>query len=173
MPLPIEAHAVLGRLASRVGGQHAATDVLEPSHPKPRVKLPRQPAGHAYMVRVQMCDDDAGHRKTLHGAGKGGAPGARRLLGLDARIDNGVALAVPDRPDIDEFQRAAERHAQPLDAGRDLDGVPGSRLRNRLEGIGQDRATLLLFDIFAHPIPLDVNTACARRRPCAKITPSV
>jgi hypothetical protein len=89
------------------------------------------------MVGVQMGDEDPADRLAGEGAREHLAPGLRGFAGLHAGVDHGPAVAVADRPDVDESQRAAQRHPHPQHAGRNLHRAAG--LGRLLQRIGQLR----------------------------------
>src|ERR671918_191939 len=41
---------------------------------------------------------------------------------VDTGIDDGPPIAVPHDPEVDKVQLKRQRHRQPMNAGRDLDG---------------------------------------------------
>ncbi len=85
------------------------------------------------MVGMEMGHDQPGHRPAGPAAVGDAEPvedGEPVLLGLvqqHAGIDDGEAVAIFQQPQVDMVELEGQRHAQPVDAGRDL---------NRLGGVG-------------------------------------
>ncbi len=138
------------RLAAGVGGQRAAGDELQAGDPEPALELAREPAGLADVVRMHVGDEHARHRPAAQRPFQRCPPGGLRLGAADPGVDDRPPVTVLDRPGVDEGQRPAERHAEPADARRDLNGL--ADLRPVLEGVDQ-LGPLGGPDCFLVPVP--------------------
>lgn len=78
-----------------------------------------------------MCDDDL--RDRFAEACEDGVPGVAGGVQAETGVDDRDAVAVFDQPQVDVVQREGQRHANPVHAGRDLQGFAGCR--QRVEGI--------------------------------------
>ncbi len=140
----IEAHAVLRSLAAGVGGEHPAHQVLKPGNPQAAVELARDPAGHADVVGVHVGDEHPGHPLAVQRLGEDVAPGGGRGGVLHAGVDNGPAIAILERPDVDVGQRTAQRHAHPFHAWRNVHrAAQGGPLREGIDQPGPGRIGVL------------------------------
>ncbi len=81
-----------------------------------------------------MRDQHAQHGQAVEPVGEEGFPVRADGFVVDAAVDDGPAvlavLAIAQQPQVDVVQRERQRHAQPVDAGRDLvaDAACGQRV---------------------------------------------
>ena len=105
-----------------VGGQE-----LRGGHPHRPVEACREPRGVADVIRVVVRHHDAG-----------GSPAAQRRREMArpqipgrrvavAAVDERNTVALAHQPEVDVVERKRQRHADPADAGRDLDRLAGGR----------------------------------------------
>ena len=118
-----------------IGEQHPAGDIFQLGHQQGRVEPLAQPAGQADMVWMHMGADDPRDRLARQRPGQRRLPARDGVRCSDAGVDDGPALAVLDRIDVDVIELHRQRQAQPQHAGRRLDRL--ARRRRGAERIGQ------------------------------------
>ena len=132
------------------GGDRA--HVLAERHPERRVPALAQPAGQADMVGMQVRGDRRASPACRRScSAKIFSHSSRVASRVDAGVDDGPAVLLLDQPQVDVVELEGQRHAQPVDAGRDVLDVAGLRhvaagkaqLRQQaLRKIGVNRAWL-------------------------------
>ena len=91
-------------------------------HPQRRAELVLQPPGEAEMVGVEMGDDGALDRTPAEPLDRV-EPVRLHVVAVPTGVDHGPAVAVLDQIEVDVVEREGERHLEPEDAGRDLQGL--------------------------------------------------
>jgi hypothetical protein len=104
--------------------QHPREKPCRARHQKLRPLL-LEPAGEAHVIGVVMGDENPPHRSTGKRTRQRRLPRRAAAPRVQPGIDEGPAVLVPQRVDIDVIQRHRQRQAQPEDAGRDLDRLAG------------------------------------------------
>jgi len=134
----IELEGLGRRLATRVGDHDSAGQVLEGTHPEARIELARQPPGQSDMVGMHVGAEDPRDRTVPQGVPQQVAPEQGGLLAAQSGIDQGPAVTVFDRPEIDVIQGERQRHTDPVDPGSHLDCL--ATMRRNSEGVFQRRS---------------------------------
>src|SRR5579864_1648826 len=117
----VKAQPFVRRFEPRVRGEVPAHQIFGAGDPQLDVESAHKPSGKTDMVRVHMGDDDALDRCTAHGSGKDLLPGLRGFVVLDAAIDDGPAVSVLEKPQIDMIELHRQAHSDPVHARPDLD----------------------------------------------------
>src|SRR5712691_922439 len=110
--------------AHRVRGE-----ILRLRHPEFGAAALGQPRGETRMVRMMVRDDETPDRAPRDAFCEDALPQRARGVVADAAVDECPALAVFEQPEVDVVERKRQRHAQPVHAGRDLQGFAGRRRR--------------------------------------------
>ncbi len=74
-----------------------------------------------------MGHDHPLDRPASHGSGEKLFPGVLGRLVLDAGINDRPAVTILQQPEVDVVELHRQPHADPVNAGRDLDGLAGFR----------------------------------------------
>src|ERR1019366_7476008 len=90
-------------------------------------KASRQPSGHTNMIRMHVSHQHPLDGFALKPAGEQAGPDIDCLRVPHAGVDNGPAVSVLERPNIDVIEPHRQWHANPYDAGRYLQRLTGHR----------------------------------------------
>src|SRR6266705_512592 len=107
-------------LAHRVRGE-----ILGLRHPEFGAGALGQPRGETRVIGMMVRDDEAPDRAPRDASGEDALPQRARGVVADAAVDECPALAIFEQPEVDVVERKRQRHAQPVHAGRDLQGLAG------------------------------------------------
>ena len=129
----VSARAVRGALVDdRVRGQELAV-----RHRHRAAEALRQPRGVAEVVGMAVRGDDARERACRRiVVGEMRLPQRARRRVAVAAVDQRPAVVFLEQPQVDVVERERQRHAQPVNAGRDVDGR--ARRRRRGERVVED-----------------------------------
>ena len=111
----------------------ACYQVFTGADPERGIPVLAEPVGHANVVRVHVCDDNAQNRQAVEFIGENAFPVGFAVVGVDAGVNHAPAAhavdAVAQQPKVDVVQLKWQRHAQPLHARCDFDAGAGFRQR--------------------------------------------
>ena len=127
----------LGGIARRARAHRVRCQVFALRRPELHAESTAEPVRIAGVVGMVVREHHAlDGRKTLEQL----FPDRTGLAVADAGVDDGPAAFVLQQPKVDVVERKRQRHAEPVDAGRDFDRRAGiRRLRPRVLERGQGR----------------------------------
>ena len=112
-------------VAADLGPDDMGGQELAGRHPQRRPGLRHQPGGQAEVIGMEMGDDEALHR-AVQAFDQAAPDGAHAVVG-ETGIDDRPAVAIAQQPEVDVVELEGQGHAQPENAGRNLDFFAGSR----------------------------------------------
>ena len=162
---------VRSAVAADTGGREAGHLRCMPvgrADPQPAVPVCGQPVRQADVVGVHVGDDDPQHRQALELLCEDLCPGGAGILVRDATINHRPAVppflvTIAQQPQIDVIEGEGQGHAQPADAGCNIQR-PASPWQGLRQRIAQIRLQAHVSDRVCHGWPAIVDDTGGHRQ---------